>query len=121
MGEYLRNNPDALKNIGNMIRDFICKGTAPPYKVPERYGESAHRAFKRCLIRVASMDRFSRTLFDWLLSFSSNRHKVDLSGSIATGLCVATVFWTADAMSKDVGIHDFALLYIYFRPLDLMF
>ena len=35
MGEYLRNNPDALKNMGNMIRDFICKGTAPPYKVPE--------------------------------------------------------------------------------------
>jgi len=60
------------------------------------------------------MDRFSRTLFDWLLSFSSNRHKVDLSGSIATGLCVATVFWTADAMSKDVGIHDFALYLIAF-------
>ena len=34
MGEYLRNNPDQLKNIGQLIRAYICSGKTPAYPVP---------------------------------------------------------------------------------------
>jgi len=35
MGEYLRKNPGELKNIGEMIRKYICQGITPPYEVPK--------------------------------------------------------------------------------------